>query len=91
MPTALQEQVKEYNDAVQHRTRWRTDVLQGLGNRTRDLQPRLAAQHGRLDVKMKLVADHGFRAIAHDRRGHGRSSQTWDGNDMGTYAADLPR
>lgn len=40
---------------------------------------------------MKLVADHGFRAIAHDRRGHGRSSQTWDGNDMGTYAADLPR
>ncbi len=41
------------------------------------------------DVEMKLVADHGFRAIAHDRRGHGRSSQAWDGNDMGTYAADL--
>ena len=41
------------------------------------------------DVEMKLVADHGFRAIAHDRRGHGRSSQTWDGNDMDTYAADL--
>jgi len=37
---------------------------------------RLAAQRGRLDVEMKLVADHGFRAIAHDRRGHGRSSQT---------------
>jgi tetratricopeptide (TPR) repeat protein len=31
----------------------------------------------------------GFRGIAHDRRGHGRSSQTWDGNDMDTYAADL--
>jgi len=41
------------------------------------------------DVELKLVADHGFRAIAHDRRGHGRSSQTWDGNDMDTYAADL--
>ena len=41
------------------------------------------------DVEMKLVADHGFRAIAHDRRGHGRSSQTWTGNDMDTYAADL--
>jgi non-heme chloroperoxidase len=41
------------------------------------------------DVEMKMVADHGFRGIAHDRRGHGRSSQTWDGNDMDTYVADL--
>jgi non-heme chloroperoxidase len=41
------------------------------------------------DVELKLVADHRFRAIGHDRRGHGRSSQTWDGNDMDTYAADL--
>jgi len=41
------------------------------------------------DVEMKLVADNGFRAIAHDRRGHGRSTQTWTGNDMDTYAADL--
>ncbi len=41
------------------------------------------------DVEMKLVADNGFRAIAHDRRGHGRSEQTWAGNDMDTYAADL--
>jgi non-heme chloroperoxidase len=31
----------------------------------------------------------GFRVIAHDRRGHGRSDQTWDGNDMDTYADDL--
>ena len=31
----------------------------------------------------------GFRCIAHDRRGHGRSSQPWDGNDMNTYADDL--
>ena len=41
------------------------------------------------DVEMKMVADHGFRGIAHDRRGHGRSSQTWGGNDMDTYVADL--
>ncbi|BCY11635.1 alpha/beta fold hydrolase [Actinoplanes sp. L3-i22] len=41
------------------------------------------------DVEMKLAADNGFRAIAHDRRGHGRSTPTWHGNDMDTYAADL--
>ena len=41
------------------------------------------------DVEMKLVADNGFRAIAHDRRGHGKSEQTWNGNDMDTYASDL--
>ncbi|GID32407.1 alpha/beta fold hydrolase [Paractinoplanes brasiliensis] len=41
------------------------------------------------DVEMKLAADNGFRAIAHDRRGQGRSSQTWHGHDMDTYAADL--
>lgn len=40
-------------------------------------------------VELKLLADHGYRAIAHDRRGHGRSSQPWHGNDMDTYAADL--
>jgi non-heme chloroperoxidase len=36
-----------------------------------------------------FVASHGYRAIAHDRRGHGRSSQPWNGNDMDTYADDL--
>jgi non-heme chloroperoxidase len=41
------------------------------------------------DDQMVFVASHGYRAIAHDRRGHGRSSQTWDGNDMDTYADDL--
>ncbi len=41
------------------------------------------------DPQLALVADAGFRAIAHDRRGHGRSSQPWDGNDMNTYADDL--
>ena len=35
------------------------------------------------------LAAHGFRVIAHDRRGHGRSSQPWDGNDMNHYADDL--
>jgi non-heme chloroperoxidase len=35
------------------------------------------------------LASHGFRCIAHDRRGHGRSSQPWTGNDLDTYADDL--
>jgi non-heme chloroperoxidase len=38
---------------------------------------------------MLFLAQHGYRVIAHDRRGHGRSTQTWDGNDMDTYADDL--
>ncbi|MFL5663994.1 MAG: alpha/beta fold hydrolase, partial [Ktedonobacteraceae bacterium] len=41
------------------------------------------------DAQMQFFGEHGFRCIAHDRRGHGRSSQTWDGNDMDTYADDL--
>ncbi len=41
------------------------------------------------DNQLKFLADNGFRAIAHDRRGGGRSSQTWTGNDMDTYADDL--
>jgi non-heme chloroperoxidase len=41
------------------------------------------------DAQMMFFASQGFRVIAHDRRGHGRSSQTWDGNDMDTYADDL--
>jgi non-heme chloroperoxidase len=40
-------------------------------------------------VELKLLADAGYRAIAHDRRGHGRSSKTYEGNDMDTYARDL--
>jgi non-heme chloroperoxidase len=39
--------------------------------------------------QMLFLASHGYRCIAHDRRGHGRSSQPWSGNDMDTYAADL--
>jgi non-heme chloroperoxidase len=39
--------------------------------------------------QMLYLADHGYRCVAHDRRGHGRSSQPWNGNDMDTYADDL--
>ena len=41
------------------------------------------------DEQLFFLASRGYRAIAHDRRGHGRSSQTWRGNDMNTYADDL--
>jgi non-heme chloroperoxidase len=39
--------------------------------------------------QMVFLGAHGYRCIAHDRRGHGRSSQPWNGNDMDTYADDL--
>lgn len=39
--------------------------------------------------QMFFLASHGYRCIAYDRRGHGRSSQPWNGNDMDTYADDL--
>ncbi|MEU3271451.1 alpha/beta hydrolase [Saccharomonospora sp. NPDC006951] len=41
------------------------------------------------DDQLKCVADNGFRGIAHDRRGHGRSSQPWNGYDFDTFADDL--
>ncbi|MEU0693297.1 alpha/beta hydrolase [Streptomyces niveus] len=41
------------------------------------------------DPQMKVMADNGFRTVAHDRRGGGRSGQTWEGNDLNTYADDL--
>jgi non-heme chloroperoxidase len=41
------------------------------------------------DAQMVFFLGHGYRVIAHDRRGHGRSTQTWAGNDMDTYAADV--
>jgi non-heme chloroperoxidase len=41
--------------------------------------------------QMVFLGERGYRCIAHDRRGHGRSSQTWDGNDMDTYADDLAK
>jgi len=41
------------------------------------------------DAQLLFLAQNGFRAVAHDRRGHGRSSQAWSGNDMDGYADDL--
>jgi len=41
------------------------------------------------ESQMLFLAEHGYRCIAHDRRGHGRSSQPWNGNEMDTYADDL--
>jgi pimeloyl-ACP methyl ester carboxylesterase len=41
------------------------------------------------DAQMLFFGQRGYRVIAHDRRGHGRSTQTWNGNDMDTYSDDL--
>ncbi|WP_306547590.1 alpha/beta fold hydrolase [Desulfobulbus sp.] len=41
------------------------------------------------ESQMVFLASHGYRCIAHDRRGHGRSSQPWNGNEMDVYADDL--
>src|SRR5262249_24786464 len=41
------------------------------------------------DDQMLFLGERGYRVIAHDRRGHGRSSQPWQGNDLDTYADDL--
>jgi non-heme chloroperoxidase len=43
------------------------------------------------EEQMLFLAERGYRSIAHDRRGHGRSSQPWGGNDMDTYADDLAK
>jgi non-heme chloroperoxidase len=41
------------------------------------------------EAQALMLASNGYRVVAHDRRGHGRSAQTWDGNEMDTYADDL--
>jgi non-heme chloroperoxidase len=43
------------------------------------------------ESQMFFLASNGYRCIAHDRRGHGRSSQPWEGNEMNTYADDLAK
>lgn len=64
----------------------RADLLQGPGSRaSHRIQSRLAAQCGRLGCAV-FFASHGFRCVAHDRRGRGRSAKTWDGNEMDTYS-----
>ncbi len=60
----------------------------------RDAQP-IVFHHGwplsadDWDAQMMFFLEKGYRVIAHDRRGHGRSTQTWSGNEMDTYAADV--
>ncbi len=60
----------------------------------RDAQPIVFAHGWPLsgdawDAQMQFLGSHGYRVIAHDRRSHGRSDQTWDGNNMDQYADDL--
>src|ERR1017187_2732385 len=66
------------------------NLLQGLGlGSVRRIQSRVAVEFGQLEAQMLFLASNGYRCIAHDRRGHGRSSQPWNGNEMNTYADDL--
>jgi non-heme chloroperoxidase len=57
--------------------------------------PPVVLSHGwpltadRWEVPMLALASAGYRCVAHDRRGHGRSTRTWTGNDMDTAADDL--
>ena len=67
------------------------DLLQGLGRRRHAgvLSHGWPLNSDAWEAAALFLAEHGHRAIAHDRRGHGRSSQTWHGNEMDTYADDL--
>ncbi|KAK0702308.1 putative hydrolases or acyltransferase [Lasiosphaeris hirsuta] len=74
-------------------TRDRTDIYyKDWGNKT---GPVVTFSHGwplnsdNWDSQAFFLASKGYRVIAHDRRGHGRSSQPWEGNNMNTYADDL--
>ena len=73
-----------------HHQRRHRDLLQGLGHGAADrVQPWLAAFRRCVRGPDVLPGHRGYRCIAHDRRGHGRSSQPWHGNDLDTYADDL--
>ena len=67
------------------------DLLQGLGHRASPWSSATAGRSPRTRGNRRCIflASHGYRCIAHDRRGHGRSSQPWNGNEMDTYADDL--
>ena len=76
-----------------HHERRHRDLLQGLGKRA---SRSCSITVGRSsaddwDAQMMFFLAKGYRVIAHDRRGHGRSSQTASGNEMDTYAADVAR
>jgi pimeloyl-ACP methyl ester carboxylesterase len=81
---------KARTDEHDHHGGRNTDLLQGLGCR----QP-VVFSHGwplsadAFEDQMFFLASRGYRCVAQDRRGHGRSSQPWNGNDMDTYADDL--
>ena len=80
--------------AIHHHQRRHRNLLQGLGSEGRAadrLPPWLAAQRRRLGSQMMFFLNQGFRVVAHDRRGHGRSTQTDSGNDMDTYVDDVKR
>jgi len=65
-------------------------LLQGSGGRSAGcIQPCVFAKRGRIEDQMFFLAIQGHRCVCHDRRGHGRSSQPWQGNDMDAYADDL--
>jgi non-heme chloroperoxidase len=86
----LQPQRGKAHHEHDHDQRRHTDLLQRLGQRTA-----VVFSHGwplsadAFEDQMFCLASHGYRCIAHDRRGHGRSSQPWNGNDLDTYADDL--
>src|ERR1035441_9952514 len=78
-----------HHEHLCHKRRY-PDLLQRLGH-----WPAHVFSHGwplsadAWEDQMMFLGAHGFRCIAHDRRGHGRSGQPWQGNEMDTYADDL--
>jgi pimeloyl-ACP methyl ester carboxylesterase len=79
-----------FTHGYDRRQRWHRDFLQGLGLGTAHVFSHgwpLSADDW--DAQMLFFLRHGFRVIAHDRRGHGRSSQVAGGHDMDHYADDL--
>nr|AIW81347.1 alpha/beta hydrolase fold containing protein [uncultured bacterium TB157_p] len=83
--------IKETRDELCDNKRRRRNFLQRLGPQGCPADPlpsRLAAEQRRLGQSNALLLNKGFRVVAHDRRGHGRSEQVSDGHDMDHYAAD---